>query len=183
MVTVVVVYVTPVAAGIIAIPFFLQTYVGVLPPLVGVAVNVMLAPAQIVVEGVAIVTLGVNTGFTTIVIAVLVAVPGAKTQPELLTIRTVIASPFTKVVLVNVVAVVLAAPWLVAPMNHSYVGAAPPFPGLAVKVTLVPAQIAPAGAAVMLTAAVTVVCTVITIGVEVAVNGLAHVAVLVITTS
>ena len=80
-------------------------------------------------------------------------------------------------------AVVLAAPWLVAPMNHSNVGAVPPLPGFAVKVTLVPEQIVLPGTAVMLTAGKTVVVTVTTMGVEVAVVGLAQVAVLVITTS
>lgn len=80
-------------------------------------------------------------------------------------------------------AVVLAAPWLVAPINHSNVGAAPPLPGFAVNVTLVPAQIVLPGFAVMLTAGITVVVTVITIGVDVAVNGLAQAALLLITTS
>ena len=47
-----------------------------MPPLVGVAVNVMLAPAQIVVDAVPMVTEGVNTGLTVITIGVLVAVNG-----------------------------------------------------------------------------------------------------------
>lgn len=76
------VYVAPVAAGTIAIPFFLQTYVGVVPPFVGVAVNVMLVPAQIVVDGVAMDTVGKTFGVTVTVIAFVLAtvhVPDAST--------------------------------------------------------------------------------------------------------
>ena len=59
----------------------------------------------------------------------------------------------------------------------------PPFTEAIIKVTLVPAQIVLPGFALMLTAGITVVVTVITIGVEVVVNGLAQAALLVITTS
>lgn len=153
------------------------------PPAVGVAVNVMLVPGQIAPVGLTVMdTAGEGIGFTVIVITFEVAF-GVLAQPELLIIRTLTWSPFASVVLVNVVAVVLAAPWLVDPMNHSNVGAEPPLPSTAVNVTLVPAQIAPDGDDVMLTAGVTTVVTVITTAFEVAVVGFAHVAVLVITTS
>ena len=99
-------------------PFFFHWYVGVVPPLVGVAVNVTLVPVQIVVDGVEIETVGVSFGLTVIVIAVDVAF-GVLAQAELLTIFTVTWSPLVNVVLVNVVAVVLAAPWETAPINHS----------------------------------------------------------------
>src|SRR5512143_450692 len=54
------------------------------------------------------------------------------------------------------------------PLYHWYVGAAPPLVGVAVKVTEVPAQIAPAGAAAMLTLAVRTGLTVIVMAPEVA---------------
>jgi hypothetical protein len=152
------------------------------PPFVGVAVYTIASLGQRVVLSAATVTDGVSADVTTIVMAVEVAF-GVLAQPELLTILTLTWSLLASVVLVKVVAIVLAAPWLTAPMNHSKVGAAPPFAGLAVKVTLVPAQIVFPGFAVMLTAGITVVVTVIAIGVEVTINGLAHVALLVITTS
>ena len=51
---------------------------------------------------------------------------------------------------------------------------APPLVGVAVKVTLVPAQIAPAGLAAMLTDGATAAVTVIVISLDVAVVGLAQ---------
>ena len=65
------------------VPFFLHWYPGVVPPFVGVAVNVMLVPAQIVVDGVAIVTLGVTFGVTVTVIAFVFAVAHAP-EPSIL---------------------------------------------------------------------------------------------------
>lgn len=119
----------------------------------------------------------------TVIVALAVAVAGATTQPELLVMMTLTVFPFARVELVNVLAVVLAAPCVLPFTNHSYVGAVPPLPGDAEKVTLVPAQIVLPGAAVIVTAGVTTVVTVITIALDVAVAGLAQFAVLAITTS
>lgn len=70
----------------------------------------MLAPVQIVVDGVAIATLGLIFGFTVMVTIFDVAFPGATTQLELLVITTLTSSPFVRFVLVNVVAPAAAAP-------------------------------------------------------------------------
>jgi hypothetical protein len=58
---------------------------------------------------------------------------------------------------------------------HWYVGELPPFAAVAVKVTDVPAQIAPAGTAAMLTLAVTTVLTIIVIEFDVAGFPVGHV--------
>ena len=61
------------------------------------------------------------------------------------------------------------------PFNfHWYEGDAPPLVGVAVKVTDVPAQIAPDGDAAIATEGVTFAFTVIVIVLDVAVAGLAH---------
>ena len=72
-----------------------------MPPFVGVAVNVTLAPAHIVRLPVVIAvdTEGVNVGLTVIVIPVLIAVVGVA-QEALLVRMQVITSAFPKVVLV-----------------------------------------------------------------------------------
>jgi hypothetical protein len=164
----------------IAVPFFFHTYVGAAPPLVGVAVNVILAPAHIAPVGDTVAdTLGVGIGFTVIVMSVDVASVGLA-QPELLIIFTCTLSPFANAAFVYV-AFVLAAPWLVLFKNHSNVGAVPPLPGLAVKVTDSPAHIGFLLAAIV-TAGVTTVVTVIVIPELVAVVGLAQIALLVIVT-
>jgi hypothetical protein len=63
------------------------------PPLVGVAVNVTLEPAQIAPLGLAtMLTNGVTEAFTVIVIVLLVAV-GVVTQVKLVVITTSIWSP------------------------------------------------------------------------------------------
>lgn len=56
---------------------------------------------------------------------------------------------------------------MVAPIFHWYVGV-PPLVGVAVKVTLVPAQMVPAGTAAMLTLAVNEELTVMVTGLEIA---------------
>ena len=78
---------------------------GVVPPLVGVAVNVTLVPAQIVEEGLAeMVALTGKLGFTIMVMPADVAgFPVAQSAFEVNT--TVITSPFTNVVVENVEAV------------------------------------------------------------------------------
>ena len=141
----------------------------------------ILAPAHIAPVGdTAADTLGLGIAFTVIVVSADSASVGLA-QPELLIILTFTLSPFTNVELVNVLAVVLANPWLVPFTNHSYVGAVPPLPGLAVNVTDSPAHIGFL-LAVIVTAGATTVVTVITTAFEVAVNGLAQFAVLVIIT-
>lgn len=65
---------------------------------------------------------------------------------------------------------------------HAYTGVAPPLVGVAVKVTLCPWQIAPAGFAATVTDGATTGLTVITIAVEVAEAGCAQPLLDVITT-
>jgi hypothetical protein len=63
-------------------------------------------------------------------------------------------------------------------MNHSYVGAVPPFVGVAVNVTFVPAHIVPVGAAVMVTEGINVGLTVILMTLLVTLALLGHAALL-----
>ena len=70
-----------------------------MPPLVGVAVNVTLVPAHIVVADAAMVTDGVNTGFTVIVTVLEVAVAGLA-QVAVEVISTVTWSLLASVVVV-----------------------------------------------------------------------------------
>jgi ABC-type transport system involved in cytochrome bd biosynthesis fused ATPase/permease subunit len=81
------------------VPFLVHWYPGVVPPFVGVAVNVTLVPEQMVVAVALAVTLGVSVEFTVIVVPALVAVVG-EAQGALLVNTTAITSAFTKVVLV-----------------------------------------------------------------------------------
>ena len=68
------------------VPFTFHWYDGVDPPLVGVAVNVTAAPAQIVVVGVEMLTDGADDAVTVIVIALEVAVAGdAQAAVEVMT--------------------------------------------------------------------------------------------------
>ena len=69
---------------------------GVVPPLVGVAVNVILVPAQIAPDGfAAIITLAVNIGLTVIVIDELAGLP-VKHGLALLVMIHVITLPLAK---------------------------------------------------------------------------------------
>ena len=108
-------------------------YVGVTPPLVGVAVNVTVAPVHIGLTSGIIVTLTGSIGLTVIVTAFEVA--GLPLVHVSFEVRiTVIISP-----LVGTYAyVALLVPTAVAPLYHWYVGANPPFVGVAVKVTVAP---------------------------------------------
>jgi len=91
-----------------------------------------------------------GTGFTVIVIPADVAVAGlAQGEPEVIT--QVTTCPFVNVDEVYVDPV----PTFVVPTFHWYVGVVPPPLGVAVNVTGVPAQIAPEGAAAMVTPGVT----------------------------
>ena len=124
------------------VPFTFHWYAGAAPPFVGVAVNVALLPAQIVVADAVTETDGVTNAFTVMVIPVLVAVAG-EGQVALLVITTVTTSLLASVVEVKVA---LFVPAFVPFTFHWYAGAAPPFVGVAVNVTLVPEQIVVADA-------------------------------------
>jgi hypothetical protein len=119
------------------------------PPFEGVAVNVTLVPLQIAPAGLAtILTLAAPPAFTVMVIALDVAgdpVP----HVTVLVSTQVIISPFARVedVYVDVVAPVIFAAFFF----HWYVGLAPPFVAVAVKVTLVPVHIDEPGFAAILT--------------------------------
>ena len=75
------------------------------PPLVGLAVRDKLPPLQIGLAAAAIDKEGVTLLFTTIVIALLVALVG-EAHDALLVITTVTTAPLVKVVVVNVLALV-----------------------------------------------------------------------------
>ena len=158
-------------------PFTFHWYAGAAPPFVGVAVNVALAPVHIVVAEAEIETEGVTMVFTVMVIPVLVAVAG-EGQVALLVMTTVTTLLFARVVEVKVV---LLVPAFTPFTFHWYEGAAPPFVGVAVKVTLVPAQIVVAEAETA-TEGVTTAFTVMVIPVLVAEAGEGQAALLVITT-
>jgi len=123
------VYVTLVAPEI-AMPLFFHWYVGVLPPLVGVAVNVTIVPELIVPEGLAaILTLAATERLTVIVIEFDVAgEPVAHVAVDVIT--QVIILPLAKD---DEVYVALVAPEIAMPLFfHWYVGELPPLVGVAV---------------------------------------------------
>jgi hypothetical protein len=144
------------------------------PPLVGVAVNVTDVPVQIVVAVAPIETDGTTTGLTVIVTEFDVTEVG-EAQEAVDVITQVTTSPWDKVVLVYVVPVPTFPPFTF----HWYAGV-PPFTGVGVNVTDVPAQIVVAEALIV-TDGVTVVFTVIVTLLDVAVVGEAQAAVEVIT--
>ena len=144
--------------------------------MVGVAVNVTLVPEHIVVDDAAILTLAGKFGFTVIVIPELVAVV-AVLQNSVEVITTVTISVLAKVVDVNVAELV---PTFV-PFNIHWYDGVPPLVGVAVNVTLVPAQMVVADAAT-LTLGVSKGSTIIVTVFDVAGEPVAHVAVEVIST-
>jgi hypothetical protein len=126
-------------------PFFFQTYAGELPPLVGVAVNVIELPEQMPVADAAMDTLAVRTGFTFMPMLFEVVGEPVKHGVAFDVITQVTASLFDKEVDVNVEASVPAS----VPFTfHWYEGDVPPFVGVAVNVTEVPEQIVVAVAAI-----------------------------------
>jgi hypothetical protein len=146
--------------------------------LTGVAVNVTDVPAHIVPVGLAtIVTPGVTLALTVMVTGALVAV-GEAVQVALEVITTVTTSPFVRVVEVKVG---LSVPVFTPLTLHWYDGAAPPFVGVAVKVTLAPEQIE-VWLATTDTDGVTLAFTDIVTGALVAVGEVVHAALEVITT-
>ena len=126
-------------------PFFFQTNAGELPPFVATAVNVIELPEQMPVAEAEIETLAVRTGLTVIVTAFDVAGDPVKQGVAFEVITHVTASLFASVVEVNVAEFV---PALVPFTFHWYEGVVPPFVGVAVNVTDVPAQIVVALAAI-----------------------------------
>jgi len=114
-------------------------YCGDEPPLVGVAVKVTLVPAQIVVADADADTLAGRSGFTVMVIPADVAGEPVRHGLAFEVSCTVTWSLFARVVVVNVAFV---SPDTATPFTyHWYCGDDPPLVGVAVKVTLVPAQI------------------------------------------
>ena len=105
-------------------------------------------PAQKVVGPPGVIVGVAGIGFTVIVMVFDVAgLPVAQVALEVSC--TLIASPFTKV---DDTYVTPVSPLIgVTPLYHWYVGAPPPLVGVAVKVTLVPAQIVLPGAAAIVT--------------------------------
>ena len=86
-------------------PFFFHWYAGVVPPLVGTAVNVTFVPEQTLVALGVMLTLGVTFGLTVIVVLVLVATAGlAHVNDEVIT--TDITSVLVNVLSLYVVALV-----------------------------------------------------------------------------
>ena len=78
-------------------PLFCHWYVGVAPPLIGVAVNVTPSPGQIAPDGLAtMVTFAVKIGFTDIVIVFEVSGLPDKHGLALLVMIQVILSPLAK---------------------------------------------------------------------------------------
>ena len=83
-----------------------------MPPLVGVAVKVVLLPAQIVNDGVDMLTDGVTDAVADMVSALLVAV-GVLAQDALLVITTVTTSPLAMATVVKVALLVPTLPPLI----------------------------------------------------------------------
>src|SRR6478752_2683927 len=117
-------------------PLTCHWYDGLLPPLVGVAVNVTDVPLHIVVVEAAMLTLG-STLVDVIVIGLLVVV-GVEAQARSLVRITVTTSPSFNVVVVNLGE---SVPALTPLICHWYDGLVPPLVGVAVNVTEVPLHI------------------------------------------
>ena len=120
------------------LPLSFHWYDGAAPPFVGVAVNVILVPAQIILSASfdEILTLAGRLALTVVVMPEDVAGEPV-TQLALDVSTTVTISPFAREAFVYVA---MFVPTLVPLRFHWYDGAAPPFVGVAVNVTLVPAQ-------------------------------------------
>lgn len=128
------------------IPFTFHWYDGVVPPLVGVAVNVTDIPAQMLVAVALTDTAGVTDVATLIVIAFEVTVE-IELHVALEVTSHVITSLFARVVVVYVLKPV---PTLVPFFFHWNVGDTPAFVALAIKETLVPVHIEVADALIVM---------------------------------
>jgi hypothetical protein len=153
------------------LPFTFHWYEGVAPPLVGVAVNVTLAPAHTDVADALMLTEGATTGFTVMFSVFEVAAVG-EAQAAFDVSTTLTALPLTSDEVVNVL---LLVPALVEPIFHWYEGLEPPLAGVAVNVTEAPAQPVVVAVAMLTEGAATAV-TVIVTPFDVAVVGVAHAA-------
>ena len=144
---------------------------GLAPPLVGVAVKVTEVPAQMVLPELLVILTNGLTGLLTVMeMALLEAVVGLA-QLALLVSTQVTTSPLIKVPELKLG---LLLPTLLPFTCHWYKGLAPPFVGVAVKITEVPEQTVFPGLAEMPTEGVTLAFTVMTIELLVAVAGLAQ---------
>jgi hypothetical protein len=133
-----------------ATPFNLHSYEGD-PPLTGTAVKATIVPAQTGPEGAADILTPAAPGVVTdIVMALDVAVPVLQRAEEVIT--TLTTSLFVSVEEVNTG---LLTPTFIPFTLHWYDGVRPPFTGVAVKVTEVPAHMLPAGKAAIVTPGVT----------------------------
>jgi hypothetical protein len=110
------------------------------------ALKVTAVPAQIVVDDAAMDAVGVTTGLTVITMLFELAIPSLETHVAEETMR---ANTMSEAFNVLVVKVALFVPCAMPLMYHSYVGVTPPFVGVAVNVTLVPAQMVVALAAIV----------------------------------
>lgn len=141
------------------------------------ALKVTLVPAHILLPGFAVMLMvGVTTGFTVIVIGVLVAVVGLAQGALLVTVQ-VITSPFTRLLSVYVLLLVPTGKLF---LYHWYTGVGPPLVMVAVKVIGVPKQIVFPGFAVTDMVGVTFGFTVMVIALLVALVGTAQAALLTI---
>jgi hypothetical protein len=154
------------------VPFTFHWYIGVVPPLTGIALKVTDVPAQIAPAGdAAILTLACRSGLTTMIIPVEVAGDPLRHGVAFDVITTVTTSLLLRT---DDVKVELLVPAFIPFTFHWYVGAVPPLTDVAIKVTDVPAQIAPAGDAATLTLAGRSGLTTIVIPVEVVGDPLRH---------
>jgi hypothetical protein len=145
-------------------PFNLHTYAGD-PPLTGIAVNVTIVPSHTGPTGAADILTPAAPGVVTDMVMALEVAVLVVAQGEVEVITTLTTSLFESVADVNVG---LFIPTFVELTLHWYDGVGPPFEGVAVNITVEPAQIEPIGAAAMVTLGVTEGVTDITIGFDIA---------------
>jgi hypothetical protein len=139
-------------------PFNLHSYEGD-PPLTEAAENVTIVPSHTGPAGAADILTPAAPGVVTCIVTALdVAGPVLQAVEEVMT--TLTTSLFVSVVEVNVG---LFSPTFVELTLHWYDGVRPPFEGVAVNVTEVPAHMVPAGKAAIETPGVTAGVTDITI--------------------
>jgi hypothetical protein len=154
-----------------AIPLMYHSYTGVVPPPDTDDVKFTFVPAQIVFADAAMESAGLTGAFT--VIAILLDVTVLVVAHASLEVNS--TDTWSPEVSDEFVYTLLFEPTGAPFNNHWYTGEAPPLVALAVKVTVVPAQIVVLLAATE-TVGVTTGCTVITTLFDVALVGAAHAA-------
>jgi hypothetical protein len=115
-----------------------HAYIGVAPPFVGVAVNVIEFPVHCGETGdAATVTVGVTVGVTVIDVVDVAVVGDAHGLLDVMVSLTLLAAPDGNVEFVYVLAVdtCVHVPPLLVEISHEYVGVVPPFTGAAVNST------------------------------------------------